>query len=47
MAKGVKRLVTESQHENLPMRQLNEKLGYRPTVANIVYQGPLLEPQST
>ena len=25
------------------MRQLNEKLGYRPTIANIVYQGPLLE----
>ena len=46
-AKGVKRLVTESQHENQPMRRLNEKLGYRPTVANIVYQGPLLEPQST
>ena len=42
MAKGVKRLVTESQHENLPMRRLNEKLGYRPTVANIVYQGPLV-----
>ena len=37
-----KRLVTESQHENLPMRRLNEKLGYRPTVANIVYQGPLV-----
>jgi GNAT superfamily N-acetyltransferase len=41
-ARGMKRLVTESQHENLPMRQLNEKLGYRPTIANIVYQGPLL-----
>jgi len=41
-ARGVKRLVTESQHENLPMRRLNEKLGYRPTIANIVYQGPLL-----
>ena len=38
-ARGVKRLVTESQHENLPMRRLNEKLGYRPTIANIVYQG--------
>ena len=42
-ARGVKRLVTESQHENLPMRKLNEKLGYRPTVANIVYRGALLE----
>jgi hypothetical protein len=29
------------------MRRLNEKLGYRPTVANIVHQGTLLEPQST
>jgi len=42
MTKGVTRLVTESQHENLPMRRLNEKLGYRPTVANIVYHGPLV-----
>jgi GNAT superfamily N-acetyltransferase len=41
-ARGMKRLVTESQHENLPMRRLNEKLGYKPTIANIVYQGPLL-----
>jgi mycothiol synthase len=41
-ARGVKRLVTGSQHENLPMRRLNERLGYRPTIANIVYQGPLL-----
>jgi mycothiol synthase len=41
-ARGVKRLVTESQHENIPMHNLNEKLGYRPTIANIVYQGPLL-----
>jgi hypothetical protein len=39
----VKRLVTESQHENLHMRQLNEKLGYRPTVGNVVYRGPLFE----
>jgi hypothetical protein len=42
-ARGVKRLVTESQHENLHMRQLNEKLGYRPTVGNVVYRGPLFE----
>jgi ribosomal protein S18 acetylase RimI-like enzyme len=42
-ARGMKRLVTESQHENLPMRRLNEKLGYRPTIASIVYQGPLLQ----
>jgi hypothetical protein len=33
--------VTESQHENEPMRTLNLKLGYAPTVANIVYRGPL------
>jgi GNAT superfamily N-acetyltransferase len=41
-ARGMKRLVTESQHENVPMRRLNEKLGYKPTIASIVYQGPLL-----
>jgi GNAT superfamily N-acetyltransferase len=41
-ARGVKRLVTESQQDNLPMRNLNEKLGYRPTLANVVYRGPLL-----
>ena len=41
--RGVKRMVTGSQHDNLPMRDLNDKLGYRPTIANIVYQGPLLE----
>ena len=40
--RGVKRMVTKSQHENLPTRRLNEKLGYRETVANIVYHGPLL-----
>jgi mycothiol synthase len=41
MAKGVKRLVTESQHENLPMRRLNEKLGYRPLPATILMRRPL------
>src|SRR5581483_12029525 len=41
-ARGSRRLVTESQHENAPMRNLNAKLGYRPTVARIVYRGPLL-----
>ena len=41
-ARGVTRMVTGSQHDNLPMRSLNEKLGYRPTIANVVYQGPLL-----
>ena len=39
--RGLKALVTESQHENEPMRTLNLKLGYAPTVANIVYRGPL------
>jgi hypothetical protein len=45
-ARGVKRLVTESQHENLPMPGLNEKFGYGPTIANIVYRGPLLAEHS-
>ncbi len=40
-ASGMKKLVTESHEDNAPMRTLNLKLGYRPTVANIVYHGPL------
>ena len=41
-ARGITKLTTGSQEDNAPMRRLNEKLGYRPTIANIVYQGPLL-----
>lgn len=41
-ARGYGELVTESQHENVPMRRLNEKLGYVPGPARIVFQGPLL-----
>jgi mycothiol synthase len=40
-ARGFTRLVTESQHANLPMRRLNEKLGYEPVPGSIVYRGPL------
>ena len=42
LARGHTRLVTESQHDNVPMRRLNEKLGYKPTQGAIVYRGPLL-----
>lgn len=41
-ARGANRLVTESHEDNAPMRNLNRKLGYRPTVTNIVFHGPLL-----
>jgi RimJ/RimL family protein N-acetyltransferase len=40
-ARGFTRLVTESQHDNLPMRRLNEKLGYKPVPGAIVYRGRL------
>ena len=42
LARGHTRLVTESQHENMPMRRLNEKLGYKPSPGVIVFRGPLL-----
>ena len=37
------RMLTESQHENEPMRRLNESLGYRPIPGTIVFRGPLLD----
>ena len=40
--RGFTRLVTENQHENAPMRRLNEKLGYEPAPGSIVYRGPFL-----
>ncbi len=42
--RGVKRLVTESEERNTPMRRLNEKLGYRPepSLSTVVLRGPLL-----
>lgn len=40
--RGFARLGTESQQDNLPMRRLNEKLGYRPAPGAIVVRGPLL-----
>jgi RimJ/RimL family protein N-acetyltransferase len=42
LARELSRLVTESQHDNLPMRRLNEKLGYVAEPGTIVYRGPLL-----
>ena len=47
-ARGVKRLVTESEERNRPMRRLNEKLGYRPepSLSTVVLRGPLLISQS-
>lgn len=42
-ARGFRRLLTESQHENEPMRRLNLKLGFRPepSLSTIVLRGPL------
>jgi GNAT superfamily N-acetyltransferase len=41
--RGIRRLLTESQHENEPMRRLNEKLGFRPeaSMSTVVLHGPL------
>jgi mycothiol synthase len=43
-ARGVKRLVTESEERNTAMRRLNEKLGYRPapSLSTVVLRGPSL-----
>lgn len=38
---GLRRLVTESEERNVPMRRLNEKLGYRPIPGMVVLRGPL------
>jgi GNAT superfamily N-acetyltransferase len=42
---GFRRLVTESEERNEPMRRLNEKLGYvpAPEYSTLVMQGPLVE----
>ena len=42
--RGFRRLLTESEERNLPMRSLNEQLGYRPepSLSTIVVRGPLL-----
>jgi GNAT superfamily N-acetyltransferase len=41
---GFRRLVTESETRNVPMRTLNEQLGYRPepSLSTVVLRGPLL-----
>jgi mycothiol synthase len=44
---GLRRLVTESEETNAPMRRLNEKLGYRPIPGNVVLRGPLAETSSS
>jgi mycothiol synthase len=38
---GIKRLMTESEERNAPMRRVNEKLGYTPIPGMVVLQGPL------
>jgi GNAT superfamily N-acetyltransferase len=45
--RGFPRLLTESQHENEPMRRLNEKLGFRPepSLSTVVFRGPLAKSQ--
>jgi GNAT superfamily N-acetyltransferase len=47
-ARGVRRLVTESEERNAPMRSLNEKLGYRPepSLSTVVLRGRLLMDRS-
>ena len=43
--RGFRRLLTESQQGNEPMRRLNEKLGFRPepTLSTIVLRGPVAD----
>jgi GNAT superfamily N-acetyltransferase len=38
---GLRRLMTESEERNAPMRRLNEKLGYRPVPGMVVLRGPI------
>jgi GNAT superfamily N-acetyltransferase len=40
-AAGLRRLVTENEERNAPMRAVNAKLGYAPIPGVIVFQGPL------
>lgn len=40
---GLRRLMTESEERNEPMRRLNEKLGYRSVPGMIALRGPLPE----
>jgi len=40
---GLRRLMTESEERNEPMRRLNAKLGYRPVPGMVVLRGPLPE----
>jgi GNAT superfamily N-acetyltransferase len=42
-ALGLAQLVTESEETNVPMRRLNEALGYRPIPGSIVLRGPLFD----
>jgi len=42
-AAGFARLQTESEERNVPMRTLNERLGYVPVPGMIVFEGPLVE----
>ena len=41
---GFKRLITESEERNEPMRRLNEKLGFVPSpdLSMVVMRGPLV-----
>ena len=41
--RGFAKLETESEERNVPMRTLNERLGYVPVPGTIVFEGPLLE----
>jgi GNAT superfamily N-acetyltransferase len=43
-ARGLRRLVTTSEERNLPMRRLNEKLGYlpEPSLSSVLVRGPLV-----
>jgi mycothiol synthase len=40
---GLARLMTESEERNVPMRRVNEKLGFQPIPGMVVLRGPLAE----
>jgi mycothiol synthase len=44
---GLARLVTTNEERNVPMRSINDALGYRPEprLSTIVLRGPLLLPE--
>ena len=41
---GYERLSTRNEERNAPIRKLNERYGYRPTVPRLTFRGPIASP---